>query len=107
MNPGPEPVLHPLRAAAAEFAPAASLEEVARDRLLRLTVGLAFIHVIVAFGHVLNPTGWDLRSPLTLLQDEAWSRIPAWVLATATAFFLLILRLLLPRLPLRWAHPLG
>jgi PAS domain S-box-containing protein len=107
MNPGPEPTVHPLRAAAAEFAPAASLEAVARDRLLRLAVGLAFVHVVVAFGHVLNPAGWDLNSPLTMFQDVAWSRIPAWVLATGTAFFLLVLRLLLPRLPLRWAHPLG
>ncbi len=107
MNPGPEPEVHPLRAAAAEFAPAASLEDVARDRLLRLAVGLAFIHVVVAFGHVLNPAGWDLNSPLTMLSDTPWSRLPAWILATGSAFFLLVLRLLLPRLPLRWAHPLG
>ena len=107
MNPGPEPTVHPLRAAAAEFAPAASLEDIARQRLLRLAVGLAFIHVVVAFGHLLNPTGWDLASPLTMLQDTPWNRLPAWMLATGTAFFLLVLRLLLPRLPLRWAHPLG
>jgi PAS domain S-box-containing protein len=107
MNPGPEPAVHPLRAAAAEFAPAASLEDVARDRLLRLAVGLAFIHVVVAFGHLLNPVGWDLASPLTMLQDTPWGHLPAWMLATGTAFFLLVLRLLLPRLPLRWAHPLG
>ena len=107
MNPGPQPALHPLRAAAAEFAPAPSLECVARDRLLSLTVGLAFLHVIVAFGHLLNPAGWNLHSPLSMLQDIPWSRIPAWTLASASAFFLFVLRLLLPRLPLRWAHPLG
>ena len=95
MNPGPEPTVHPLRAAAAEFAPAASLEDVARDRLLRLAVGLAFIHVVVAFGHLLNPMGWDLASPLTMLQDTPWGQRPAWMLATGTAFFLLVLRLLL------------
>ncbi|HWN96310.1 MAG TPA: PAS domain S-box protein, partial [Methylomirabilota bacterium] len=107
MNAGPEPAVHPLRATAAELAPAPSLERVARDRLLRLAVGLAFLHVVVAFGHVINPIGWDISSPLTMLQSTPWSRIPAWVLASASAFFLFVLRLLLPRLPLRWAHPLG
>ena len=107
MNPGPEPTVHPLRAAAAECAPAPSLECVARDRLLNLAVGLAFLHVVVAFGHLLNPAGWRLDSPLSMLQDIPWSRLPAWMLASASAFFLLVLRLLLPRLPLRWAHPLG
>jgi PAS domain S-box-containing protein len=102
-----EPQVHPLRATAAEFAPAPSLEIVARDRLLSLAVGLACIHVVVAFGHLLKPTGWDLHSPLTMLQDIPWSRIPAWVLASGSAFFLFVLRLLLPRLPLRWALPLG
>ena len=99
--------MHPLRAAAAEIAPAPSLEAVAGERLLRLVIGLAFLHVVVAFGHLLNPLGWDLHSPLTLLPDVPWSRIPAWILASASAFFLFVLRLLLPRLPLRWAHPLG
>ncbi|HTD67034.1 MAG TPA: PAS domain S-box protein, partial [Candidatus Limnocylindria bacterium] len=107
MNPGPEPAVHPLRAAAAEFAPAPSLECVARDRLLRLSLGLAFLHFIVAFGHVLNPYGWELNSPLTMFQDVSWSRLPAWTLAMASACFLVVLRLLLPRLPLQWAHPLG
>ena len=101
------PAIHPLRATAAEFGPAPSLESVARDRLLVLTVGLAFLHVVVAFGHLLNPGGWDLTSPLTMLQGTPWSRMPAWVLASASAFFLLVLRLLLPHLPLRWSHPLG
>jgi PAS domain S-box-containing protein len=107
MKPAREPAVHPLRASAAEFAPAPSLEAVARDRLLNLTVGLAFIHVVLAFGHIINPSGWDLRSPLAMLQDIPWSRIPAWMLASASAFFLFVLRLLLPRLPLRWAFPLG
>ena len=106
-NPAPEPAVHPLRAAAAEFSPVPSLECVARDRLLSLTVSLAILHVIVAFGHLLNPAGWSLDSPLTMFQDVPWSRIPAWTLASASAFFLFVLRLLLPRLPLRWAHPLG
>ena len=107
IGPGGEPAVHPLRASAAEMAPAPSLECVARDRLLRLSIGLAFLHIVVAFGHLMNPNGWDLSSPLTVLQTTPWSRIPAWVLASASAFFLLVLRLLLPRLPLRWAHPLG
>ena len=107
MNPGPEPSLHPLRAYAAEADPTPSLESVARQRLLRLVVGLAFLHAVLAFGHLLNPTGWNLHSPLTALHDTPWSRLPAFVLATATAFFLLVLRLLLPRLPLRWSNPLG
>ncbi len=107
MNAGSQPAVHPLRATAAELAPAPSLECVARDRLLLLIVGLAFLHVVVAFGHLINPTGWDLSSPLTMFQDTPWSRLPAWVMASASAFFLFVLRLLLPRLPLRWAHPLG
>src|SRR5687767_13625724 len=106
MNLGPEPAVHPLRAAAAEFAPAPSLEAVARERLLHLVVVLAFIHVALAFGHVMSPIGWDF-SNLTTAQGTSWSNIPAWVLAMASAFFLFVLRLLLPRLPLRWAHPLG
>lgn len=107
MNPGPEPAVHPLRAAAAELAPAPSLECVARDRLLRLVLGLAFVHAVAAFGYLLKPGTWDLADPLTMLEDVPWSRITSFVLATASAFFLFILRLLLPRLPLRWAHPLG
>ena len=106
MNSLPEPAVHPLRAAAAEFAPAPSLEVVARDRLLHLVVLLAVIHVALAFAHLLNPIGWDF-SKLATIRNFAWSTIPAWVLAIASAFFLFILRLLLPRLPLRWAHPLG
>jgi PAS domain S-box-containing protein len=98
---------NPLRANVAEFAPAPSLEAVARDRLLSLTVGLAFALVVVAFGHLINPAGWNLRSPLSMLQETPWSNIPAWMLAIGSAFFLLVLRLLLPRLPLRWAFPLG
>src|SRR5882724_5116203 len=107
MNPGREPSVHPLRASAAEVAPAPSLEAVAQDRLLGLVIGLAFLHVVVAFGHSLNPSGWDFSSPLTMLPAAPWSRTPAWVLASASALFLFVLRLLLPRLPLRWAHPLG
>lgn len=107
MNPGPEPAVHPLRAAAAELAPAPSLECVARDRLLRLVLGLAFVHAIAAFGYLLKPGTWDLTDPLQMLEDVPWSRITSFVLATASAFFLFVLRLLLPRLPLRWAHPLG
>jgi len=104
---GARPDIHPLRAGAAEFAPAPSLEVVARDRLARLAVGLAFLHIVVGLGHLLNPSGWDLVNPLSALQATPWSRLPAWVLAAASAFFFLVLRLLLPRLPLRWAHPLG
>jgi PAS domain S-box-containing protein len=107
VSPGPEPSLHPLRASAAELAPTPSLESVARHRLLGLVVGLAFLHVVIGFGHLRNPAGWNLHSPLTALQDTPWSRSPAFVLAIATAFFLLVLRLLLPRLPLRWSNPLG
>ncbi len=107
MNLRQEPIIHPLRASAAEFGPAPSLESVARDRLLALVVGLAFIHAVVAFGHLMNPAGWDLNSPLTMLQDVPWGSIPAFVLASATAVFLLVVRLLLPRLPLRWSHPMG
>ena len=107
MNPGPEPAVHPLRASAAELAPAPSLECVARERLLRLVLGLAFVHAVAAFGYLLKPGTWDLTEPLQMLEDVPWSRITSFVLATASAFFLFILRLLLPRLPLRWAHPLG
>jgi PAS domain S-box-containing protein len=101
------PNSNPLRANVAEFAPAPSLETIARDRLLSLTIGLAFALVIVAFGHIVNPVGWNLRSPLSMLQDTPWSNIPAWMLAIGSAFFLLVLRLLLPRLPQRWSFPLG
>jgi PAS domain S-box-containing protein len=107
MNPGPEPAVHPLRAAAAELAPAPSLECVARDRLLRLALGLACLHIITALGYLLKPGTWEFASPLTMLEDVSWSHITAWVLAVASAVFLFILRALLPRLPLRWAHPLG
>ncbi len=106
-GPAARPDLHPLRADAAEFAPAPSLEILARDRLARLAVGIAFLHAVVGLGHLLNPSGWDFLSPLTALQETPWSRLPAWMLASASAFFFLVLRLLLPRLPLRWAHPLG
>ncbi len=102
-----QPDTNPLRANAAEFTPAPSLEVVARDRLQSLAVGLAFLLLVVAFGHLMNPAGWDFKSPLSMLHDIPWSRIPAWVLACASAFFLLVMRLLLPRLPLRWAFPLG
>ena len=108
MNTGPEPAPHIFRGSAAEFSPAPSLEHLARDRLLRLVVGLAVVHIVVSFGHLVQPAGWDLSSsPLTILQDTPWSRFPAWVLCCATAFFLFVLRLLLPRLPIRWAHPLS
>jgi PAS domain S-box-containing protein len=106
MNPVPEPAVHPLRAAAAEFAPAPSLEAVARDRLLQLVVALAFIHVALAFAHLLHPIGWDFNR-IQEIQEFSWTTIPAWMLAIASAFFLFFVRLLLPRLPLRWAHPLG
>lgn len=102
-----QPETNPLRSNVAEFAPAPSLEAMARDRLSSLAVGLAFLLVVVAFGHLMNPAGWDFRSPLSMLQDIPWSRIPAWMLASGSAFFLLVLRLLLPRLPLRWSFPLG
>ena len=102
-----QPDTNPLRASAAEFAPAPSIEVVARDRLQGLCVGLAFVLVVVAFGHLMNPEGWSFHSPLSMLQDIPWSRLPAWMLASGSAFFLLVLRLLLPRLPLRWAFPLG
>ncbi len=102
-----QPETNPLRLNAAEFAPAPSLEAMARDRLSSLAVGLAFVLVVVAFGHLMNPEGWNFHSPLSMLQDIPWSRLPAWMLASGSAFFLLIMRLLLPRLPLRWAFPLG
>ena len=102
-----QPETNPLRLNAAEFAPAPSLEAMARDRLSSLAVGLAFVLVVVAFGHLMNPEGWNFHSPLSMLQDIPWSRLPAWMLASGSAFFLLVLRLLLPRLPLRWAFPLG
>jgi PAS domain S-box-containing protein len=107
MKPEAKPAVHPLRATAAELPPAPSMEVLARDRLLNLATGLACLHVVVGLGHLLNPLGWDFRSPLTALQDVPWSRIPAWTLASCSAFFLLLLRLLLPRLPLRWSFPLG
>ncbi len=102
-----EPEANPLRANAAECAPAPSLEVVARDRLSSLAVGLAFILAVVAFGHLINPAGWNFRSPLSMLQDLPWSRLPSWMLASGSAVFLLVMRLLLPRLPLRWAFPLA
>ncbi len=102
-----QPETNPLRANAAEFAPAPSIEVVARDRLQGLCVGLAFVLMVVAFGHLMNPEAWNFRSPLSMLHDIPWSRIPAWTLASCSAFFLLVMRLLLPRLPLRWAFPLG
>ncbi len=107
MSPGPEPAVHPMRASAAELAPVPSLECLGRDRLLRLSLGLAFLHLVIACGHILNPAGLDFNSPATLFRDASWSRIPSWVLSVASACFLLVLRLLLPRLPLRWAHPLA
>jgi len=107
MSPGPEPAMHPLRAFAGELAPAPSLEVVARDRLLRLAVGLACLSFVAGLGYLIKPGAWHPDQPLSFLQDVPWSRISAWVIATATAFFLLVLRLLLPRLPMRWAHPLG
>ena len=61
------PDIHPLRANAAEFAPAPSLEVLARDRLARLAVGIAFLLFVVGLGHLLNPSGWDLHSLLTAL----------------------------------------
>jgi hypothetical protein len=49
------PDIHPLRAEAAEFKPAPSLEALARDRLSGLAVGIAFLHAVVGLGHLLNP----------------------------------------------------
>jgi PAS domain S-box-containing protein len=105
MSVNREPSIHPLRAFASELPPAPSLEVVARDRLLRLVVGLALLAVITAFGYLVNAVGGN--SARGFFPDIPWSRVSAWVLAIATAFFFFVLRLLLPRLPLRWAHPLG
>ncbi len=98
---------HPIRDAAAELAPAPSLEVLARTRLLTVLSGLGFLHAILAIGYRIDPVRWHLDSPLSALQPEPWRATPALCAAFATAIFLLTLRLLLPRLPLRWAHPLG
>jgi PAS domain S-box-containing protein len=101
------PSVHPLRALAAELSPAPSLEVVARERLLRLTVGLACLAAVAGFGYLVRPNAWDPENPVHVLTDLPWSKISAWVIAISSAFFLLVLRLLLPRSPLRWSHPLG
>lgn len=107
MTSGSEPPLHPFRALAAEITPAPSLEVLARDRLVRISLGVACLAVAVACGYLIHAVGWTPKRPLATLLDVSWSHISAWVIATSTAFFLLVLRLLLPRLPMRWSHPLG
>jgi len=101
-----KPEAHPLRGVTAEWLPAPSLEALARDRLLILVMGLAFLHIVLALAHAVAPGPWDLRYPLSAFQGEAWERT-AFVLAAATALFLIVLRILLPRLPLRWGQPLA
>ena len=98
---------HPIRDAASELAPAPSLEVLARTRLLTVLTGLGFLHAILAIAYRIDPARWQLDSPLSALKPEPWSATPALCAAFATAIFLLTLRLLLPRLPLRWTHPLG
>jgi len=107
VNAVSKPEAHPLRGVTAEWLPAPSLEMLARDRLLVLLVGLAFLHVLIATTHVLNPGAWDFSSPLSMFRDTPWSRLSAFVLGIGTAFFFLVLRLLLPKVPLRWSHPIG
>lgn len=96
-----------MRAAASEMAPAPSLEVLARGRLLTVLTGLGFLHAFLALGYMIDPLRGTLNFPLSVLRQEPWSAAPAFWVAFATAVFLLTTRLLIPRLPLRWAHPLG
>lgn len=107
MNAVSKPEAHPLRGITAEWLPAPSLEVLARDRLLVLLLGFAFLHILLGSTHVLNPGAWDFQSPLSMFREVPWSRLSAFVLAIATALFFIVLRVLLPRISLRWAHPIG
>jgi PAS domain S-box-containing protein len=101
----PKSEAHPLRGGTADWLPAPSLEMLARDRLLALLLGLAFLHVLIGITHVLNPGAWDFDSPLTMFREVPWSRLSAFVLAVGTAIFFVILRVLLPKAGMRWSHP--
>jgi PAS domain S-box-containing protein len=95
-----------IRIAAADLSPPPSLESMAKERLLTIVPGLAVLHLLVAltcvpklkllFGGLLQPE----PNPL-------WPALSAPLVSVVTCAFLLALRLLLPRLPLRWADPLG
>ncbi len=107
MNPAPQPQPHPFRDNSADSLPAPSIEQLARERLLSLVVGLACLHFVLALAFMVDTGATEIRSPSALFHEGTLHRASAWTLALATGVFFLVLRLLLPRLPLRWAEPLG
>jgi PAS domain S-box-containing protein len=86
---------------------APGLEELARGRLMSLCLGLAVLHFVLVLAHLLSPGYRDLRTLFAALVELPWHQSSALAFAFVTAHFFLVLRLLLPRLPLRWAEPLG
>lgn len=107
MKPASKPEPHPLRGVTAEWLPAPSLETLARERLLVLLLGLAGLHVLLAMAHVLDVAEWDFTQPRTFFQQLNWTDATAVSAALATAVFIALLRVLLPKLPSRWSHPLS
>ncbi len=105
MKPALQLPSHPFRKAELETAP--GIEEVARGRLMSLCLGLAALHFGLVLAHLLSPGFQGLPRLFSALVDLPWHQTSALGFAFATANFFLVLRLLLPRLPLRWAEPLG
>ena len=101
-----EPKSDPLRAAAAQVPPAPALENVGRDRLCSILTGLAVLHLLAmaAYAPSLRLVPFIVTSAES---SPGWRGASAPLVALATGVFLLVLRLLLPRLPLRWSDPLG
>jgi len=93
-------------AAASVGAALPSLERVTAERLLAVLIGLAILHLgTAAFGvRALLDVATTLRAPL---DATTWPVISTALLAFVTAVFFLTLRLMLPRLPVRYGEPLA
>lgn len=95
-----------MRTAVTQIPPAPSLENIARDRLFAVLTALAILHFVAAVVSVphLQSLPFVFSSPAS---NPLLPGLSAPLLALATAAFLLVVRLLFPRLPLRWADPLA
>ena len=101
-----QPAPDPIRSAASELPPPPSLESIARDRLLGVVAGLAVLHLL-ASALLVPRLRLSLGGILPLDPTPLWPALSAPLVSFVSGIFLLVLRLLLPRLPLRWADPLG
>ncbi|MBI5388081.1 MAG: GAF domain-containing protein [Verrucomicrobia bacterium] len=101
-----EPRRDPIRTAASQVPPAPSLEMLGRDHLHAVVTALGVLHLTAAAAYLPSLS----RLPFVFTEDASgshWAALSAPVIALVSGLFFLVLRLLLPRLPLRWADPLG